>query len=111
MLFLAFAPLDALDRRQELNINSQQKQHFKRNIIITTESGKKHEADKVLVTVSIGTWTIAALEKKSTLKTLNLPLDIKVYFTGEIYDPYQQMGVPGAILSGYYAADKLLSFQ
>lgn len=58
---------------------------------------------------TLGTWTVAALEKKSTLKTLNLPLHKKVYFAGEIYDPYQQMGVPGAILSGYYAADKLLS--
>ena len=48
-------------------------------------------------------------EKKSNLKTLNLPLDKKVYFAGEIYDPYQQMGVPGAILSGYYSADKLLT--
>ena len=58
---------------------------------------------------TLGTWTVAALEKKSTLKTLNIPLHKKVYFAGEIYDPYQQMGVPGAILSGYYAADKLLS--
>ena len=57
---------------------------------------------------TLGTWTTAALEKKSNLKTLNLPLDKKVYFAGEIYDPYQQMGVPGAILSGYYSADKLL---
>ena len=57
----------------------------------------------------LGTWTTAALEKKSNLKTLNLPLDKKVYFAGEIYYPYQQMGVPGAILSGYYSADKLLT--
>jgi len=41
-----------------------------------------------------GTWTTAAQEKKPHLKTLNLPL---------------QMGVPGAVLSGYYAADQLLS--
>ena len=57
---------------------------------------------------TLGTWTTAALEKKSNLKTLNLPLDKKVYFAGEIYDPYQQMGVPGAILSGFYSADKLI---
>jgi len=55
-----------------------------------------------------GTWTQAMQEKKSDLKILNLPLDNKVYFAGEIYDTYQQMGVPGAILSGYYAVDKLL---
>lgn len=56
-----------------------------------------------------GTWTQAFQEKKSILKVLNQPLDNKVYFAGEIYDTYQQMGVPGAILSGYYAADKLLT--
>jgi monoamine oxidase len=58
---------------------------------------------------TLGTWTTAALEKKSNLKILNIPLDKKVYFAGEIYDPYQQMGVPGAILSGYFSADKLLT--
>ncbi len=56
-----------------------------------------------------GTWTQAFQEKKSDLEVLNLPLDNKVYFAGEIYDTYQQMGVPGAILSGYYAVDKLLT--
>jgi monoamine oxidase len=56
-----------------------------------------------------GTWTQAIQEKKSTLKAINQPLDNKVYFAGEIYDPYQQMGVPGAILSGYYSIDKLLT--
>jgi monoamine oxidase len=56
-----------------------------------------------------GTWTQAFQEKKSHLKVLNLPLDKKVYFAGEIYDTYQQMGVPGAVLSGYYAVDKLLT--
>tara|TARA_B110000879_G_scaffold89317_1_gene122735 strand:+ start:717 stop:1934 length:1218 start_codon:yes stop_codon:yes gene_type:complete len=56
-----------------------------------------------------GTWTQALQEKKSRLKTLNLPLDNKVYFAGEINDTYQQMGVPGAILSGYYSIDKLLT--
>jgi monoamine oxidase len=58
---------------------------------------------------TLGTWTTAALERKLNLKTLNLPLEKKVYFAGEIYDSYQQMGVPGAILSGYYSADKLLT--
>jgi monoamine oxidase len=56
-----------------------------------------------------GTWTQAFQEKKSTLKVLNQPLDNKIYFAGEINDTYKQMGVPGAILSGYYAADKLLT--
>lgn len=56
-----------------------------------------------------GTWTQAFQEKKSHLKVLNLPLDNKVYFAGEINDTYKQMGVPGAILSGYNAVDRLLT--
>ena len=55
-----------------------------------------------------GTWTQAFQEKKSTLNILNQSLDQKVYFAGEINDPYKQMGVPGATLSGYYTIDKLL---
>lgn len=56
-----------------------------------------------------GTWTQAIHEKRSYLKIVNQPLDNKVYFAGEIYDTYQQMGVPGAVLSGYYTIDKLLT--
>jgi len=56
-----------------------------------------------------GTWTQAFQENKSQLKILNQPLNNKVYFAGEIHDRYQQMGVPGAILSGYDAVDKILS--
>jgi len=56
-----------------------------------------------------GTWTQAFNEKKSQLEVLNQPLDKKIYFAGEIYDTYQQMGVPGAILSGYNAVDRLLT--
>lgn len=58
-----------------------------------------------------GTWTQAVFEKKSQLKILNQSLDNKVYFAGEINDTYKQMGVPGAVLSGYYAVDKLLTEQ
>jgi len=58
---------------------------------------------------TMGTWTQAIQEKKSHLKTLNQPLDKKVYFAGEINDVYQQMGVPGAVLSGYYSVDRLLT--
>ena len=60
---------------------------------------------------ALGTWTQAFQEKKSNLKILNQSLDQKVYFAGEINDPYKQMGVPGAILSGYYSIDKLLTDQ
>ena len=56
-----------------------------------------------------GTWTQAFQEKKSHLETLNRSIDNKIYFAGEIYDPYKQMGVPGAILSGYYSIDRLLN--
>ncbi len=58
---------------------------------------------------TMGTWTKAFQQKKSDLKSLNKSLDRKIYFAGEINDTYQQMGVPGAILSGYYAVDKLLT--
>ena len=56
-----------------------------------------------------GTWTQAFQEKGSNLKVLIPPLSKMVYFAGEINDPYKQMGVPGAILSGYYSIDKLLT--
>ena len=56
-----------------------------------------------------GTWTQAFNEKSSNLKTLNKSINNKIYFAGEIYDPYKQMGVPGAILSGYHSIDKLLT--
>ena len=55
------------------------------------------------------TWTQAFLEKKSQLNILREPLKNKVYFAGEIYDKYRQMGVPGAVLSGYDSIDKLLT--
>jgi len=56
----------------------------------------------------IGTWTKAFQQKKSDIKILNKPLDKKIYFAGEINDIYKQMGVPGAVLSGYHSIDKLL---
>ena len=58
---------------------------------------------------TMGTWTQAFQQKNSELKILNQPLDKKVYFAGEINDTYQQMGVPGAVLSGYHSIDKLLT--
>lgn len=57
---------------------------------------------------TLGTWTQAFQEKNSDLKLISQALDDKVYFAGEIFDPYKQMGVPGAILSGYYMIDQLL---
>jgi len=57
---------------------------------------------------TLGTWTNAALNKKFNLKALNQSLQRKVYFAGEIYDVHQQLGVPGALLSGYDAVDRLL---
>ena len=56
-----------------------------------------------------GTWTQAFQQKKSELKILNKSLNKKVYFAGEINDVYQQMGVPGAVLSGYHSVDRLLT--
>ena len=56
-----------------------------------------------------GTWTQAFEENPNHLSHLNRPLEDKVFFAGEINDPYRQMGVPGAILSGYHSIDRLLS--
>ena len=58
---------------------------------------------------TLGTWTNAALNKPFDLNALNKSLNRKVYFAGEIYDVHQQLGVPGAILSGYDAIDRMLS--
>ena len=58
---------------------------------------------------TLGTWTQAFMEKKSHLKFLREPLENKVYFAGETYDNYRQMGVPGSILSGYDSIDELLT--
>ena len=58
---------------------------------------------------TLGTWTNAALNERFSLKALNQSLQKKVYFAGEIYDVHHQLGVPGAILSGYDAIDKLLT--
>ena len=49
--------------------------------------------------------------QRKTGKSLNEPLDGRVYFAGEVYDVYQQMGVPGSILSGFEAIDRLLLGQ
>ena len=57
----------------------------------------------------LGTWTNAALNKNFNLNALNEPLDNRVYFAGEINDAHRQMGVPGAILSGYFAINDLLT--
>ena len=58
-----------------------------------------------------GTWVHGFQIKKSTLKVLNQPLEHKVYFAGEANDPYKQLGVPGAILSGLHTVDRLLLNQ
>lgn len=58
---------------------------------------------------TLGTWVEAFRNKKSIVKTLNQPLDKKVYFAGEAYGVYKQLGVPSAILSGYHSIDKLLT--
>jgi len=36
-------------------------------------------------------------------------LNGKVFFAGELYDLHHQLGVPGAIVSGYHSIDKLLT--
>ncbi|MEO1449941.1 MAG: NAD(P)/FAD-dependent oxidoreductase [Bacteroidota bacterium] len=56
-----------------------------------------------------GTWVVSPFEKASNIKTLATPLDKRVYFAGAMLDPYRQNGAPGAMLSGYYYIDKLLT--
>ena len=58
-----------------------------------------------------GAWVEGFRVSKKMRKTLNEPLDGRVYFAGEVYDVYQQMGVPGSILSGFEAIDRLLLGQ
>lgn len=58
-----------------------------------------------------GTWVEGFRIDEAVLEELNRPLDRKVYFAGEAYDVYHQMGVPGAILSGFHAVDRLLTEQ
>ena len=57
----------------------------------------------------LGTWVEGFRLSKRTVKALNEPLDDKVYFAGEAYDTYRQLGVPGAMLSGLHAADVMLT--
>jgi len=56
-----------------------------------------------------GTWIEGFRINKKTLGSLTRPLEDKVYFAGEALDTYQQLGVPGAILSGYKAIYDMLT--
>ena len=58
-----------------------------------------------------GTWVEGFRIDPGVVDTLNQPLDRAVYFAGEAYDVHHQLGVPGAILSGLYAVDRLLTEQ
>jgi len=58
-----------------------------------------------------GTWVEGFRLEPDVVAELNRPLDGAVYFAGEAYDVHHQMGVPGAILSGLHAVDRLLTGQ
>ena len=58
-----------------------------------------------------GTWTTAYRERSRDLKTIRKPLDNRVFFAGEIFDKHRQMGVPGAVLSGFDAAHDALTAE
>jgi hypothetical protein len=45
---------------------------------------------------------------QSTLTEINTPLEDKVYFAGEAHDTNRQLGLPGAVLSGFDAVDRLM---
>lgn len=56
-----------------------------------------------------GTWTTAYRERSRDLEIIQRPLEDKVFFAGEIFDMHRQMGVPGAVLSGFDAAHAALT--
>jgi len=58
---------------------------------------------------TLGTWIESFQINQSIIQKLNEPLSGKVFFAGELYDLYHQLGVPGAIVSGYHSIDKLLT--
>ena len=60
---------------------------------------------------TMGTWTNAALDRNFDVDILNQPLQNKVYFAGEIHDVDKQLGVPGAILSGFNAVEHMMATQ
>ena len=56
-----------------------------------------------------GTWVEGFQIDNATLAELNAPLgDDLVFFAGEAHDVNHQLGVPGAMLSGYNAVDRML---
>jgi len=56
-----------------------------------------------------GTWVEGPRISNTTLASLVRPLESKIYFAGEATDTYQQMGVPGAVLSGYKAVHDMMT--
>ena len=55
------------------------------------------------------TWVEGFRISKATVASLAQPLgDGNIYFAGEALATYQQMGVPGAILSGYKAVSDMM---
>ena len=56
-----------------------------------------------------GTWTAAYRERSRDLNIIRQPLGNRVFFAGEIFDMHRQMGVPGAVLSGFDAAHAALT--
>ena len=56
----------------------------------------------------LGTWVEGFKIGRATRASLNTPLGDKVYFAGEAHDVHRQMGVPGAVLSGLHAVDRLV---
>ena len=74
--------------------------HIQENIFF--EDWGRHE-------FTLGTWIESFQINQSIIQKLNEPLNGKVFFAGELYDLHHQLGVPGAIVSGYHSIDKLLT--
>ena len=78
------------------------------NVASRTYTGDYRLEDWGRKPLTQGTWVEGFKIGRVTLEQLNMPLENKVYFAGEAHDVNRQMGVPGAVLSGLNAVDRLL---
>ncbi len=93
------ARADALIRELDLMFEGRASQAYTGEFLLVDWGQRPHV---------LGTWVEGFRLGRRTVKTLNEPLDDKVFFAGEVYDTYHQLGVPGAMLSGMHAVDLML---
>ena len=65
---------------------------------------------KLLGRIRLGVEPISkALAENTTLTEINTPLADTVYFAGEAHDANRQLGLPGAVLSGFDVVKEMFS--